>query len=111
MFKKNETNRRRIVSSPAIIVPTVHYNQEGTTNQATSSQAKFELEAIVKGNVVDMMKEISDVIEHCNSREFTEDTFRVESVLLRAYLELINIYPSLREEYKWSRASSTKTCW
>ena len=115
MFKKNEIHRRSTVNSvspvsPVVVVPTVHYNEE-TINPTPPSQAKLELESIVKGNVVDMMKEIGNVVEYCNSRELTEDAFRVESILLRAYLELIDIYPSLKEQYKWMSDSSIKTCW
>ena len=114
MFKKNEIHRRSTVNSvspvsPVVVVPTVHYN-ERTTDQTPPSQAEFELEAIVKGNVVELSKEICDVIEHCNSRGLTENTFRVESILLRTYLQLIDVYPSLKEQQKWSRTNS-KPCW
>ena len=101
MFNRTDKHRR----DPITVVPIIKYI-EGTMDLTASSRDKVELEEIVKGNVLDLIKQISDIIDRCNCAPYTEHTFMAESVLLRTYIELIEIYPSIKQELKISRKDS-----
>jgi len=101
-MNKEKPSRR----DPLIIIP-VHY-KDGTSDLTVSSKSKVELEVLIKDKVTHLINEINGCIDFCNSGPYTQHVFEVEAVLMKTYIELIDIYPSLKNEFISSQMTARR---
>lgn len=95
-YKKIKHRRRN-----GIQINSINYNDE-EKRIINSPVNKIKIEEIVKNNIENLLNNINDILEICNDNdvdiELTQQNYKLQSILLKFYTEIINIYPSIQKK-------------